>query len=196
MAEFSGSCWGHGLYFTALLSEATPQKGPIYFIFHFRTKNSFLLEWGWKILQNFAGFQSVMSHSLRPQGLQHVRLLCLSLSPRVCSNSCPLGQWCHTTISSSALFSFPQSFQSSGSFSMSQFFTSGGQIIGASVSASALAMNIQGSLGLTGLISLQSKRLSSFLQYHNPKASILWHSAFFKVQLLCRIEYALNGIIV
>ena len=162
MAEFSGSCWGHGLYFTALLSEATPQKGPIYFIFHFRTKNSFLLEWGWKILQNFAGFQSVMSHSLRPQGLQHVRLLCLSLSPRVCSNSCPLSQWCHTTNSSSTalFFSFPQSFQTSGSFSMSQFFTSGGQIIGASVSASALAMNIQGSLGLTGLISLQSKRLS------------------------------------
>ena len=58
------------------------------------------------------------------------------------------------------LLLFPQSFQTSGSFSMSQFFTSSGQIIGASVSASALAMNIQGSLGLTGLISLQSKRLS------------------------------------
>ena len=79
---------------------------------------------------------------------------------------------------------------------MSQLFTSGGQIIGALVSASALAMNIQGWVGLTGLISLQSKRLKSLLQYRNPKTPILRHAAFFKVQLLRRIEYALNGIIV
>ena len=105
-----------------------------------------------------------MSDSLWPHGLQHTRLLCPSLSPRVCSNSCPLCQWCYPTISSSAArFSFPlQSFPASGSFPMSRLFASGGQSIGASASASVLPMNIQGwfSLGLTGLISLQSKGLS------------------------------------
>ena len=164
MAESSSSCWGHGLYISLpfFLKQLHKRALFIYLFFHFRTKNSLLLEWGWKILQNFAGFHSVMSHSLWPQGLQHVRFLCLSLSPGVCSNSCPLSQWCHPTISfSAALFSScPQSFQTSGSFPMSQLFTSGGQIIEASVSASALAMNIQGWLGLTGLISLQSKGLS------------------------------------
>ena len=92
------------------------------------------------------------------------RLPCSSLSPRVCSNSCPLSQWCHPTISSSAapFSSFHQSFPASGSFPVSWFFTSGGQSIGASASTSALPMNIQGwfPLGLTGLISLLSKRLS------------------------------------
>ena len=63
----------------------------------------------------------------QPQGLQHSRLPCPSLSPRVCSNSCPLSQWCHPTISSSvAPFSCPQSFPASGSFPMSQLFASGG----------------------------------------------------------------------
>ena len=85
-----------------------------------------------------------------------------SLSPRVCSNSGPLSWWYHPTISSSvAPFSFwPQSFPASGSFPVSQLFTSGGQSIGASTSV--LPMNIQGwfPLGLTGLISLQSKGLS------------------------------------
>ena len=91
--------------------------------------------------------------------LQDSRLPCLSPSPRVCSNSCPLSQLCHPTISSSVtLFSScHQSFTASGSFPMSQFFTSGGQSIGASASAPVLPMNIQGwlPLGLTGLISLQ-----------------------------------------
>ena len=80
------------------------------------------------------------------------------LSPRVCSNSCPLSRWCHPTISSSVtLFSScPQSFPASGSFPMSQLFTSGGQNIGASASASVLPMNIQGwsPLGWTGWILL------------------------------------------
>ena len=92
------------------------------------------------------------------------RLPCPSLSPRVCSNSCPLSRWCHPTISSSAVpfSSSHQSFPASGSFPVSWFFTSGGQSIGASASTSALPMNIQGwfPLGLTGLISLLSKRLS------------------------------------
>ena len=98
------------------------------------------------------------------RGLQYTRLPCPSLSPGVCSNSCPLRQWCCLTISSSvALFSFClQSFRASGSFSMSRFFTSGGQSIGAPASASVLLKNVQGwfPLELTGLISLQFKRLS------------------------------------
>ena len=89
------------------------------------------------------------------------RLLCPSLSPWVCSNSCPLSQWCCLTISSSAaLSSFcPHSFTASRSLPVSQLFTSGGQGIGASASASVLPLSIQGwlPLGLTGLISLQSK---------------------------------------
>ena len=107
---------------------------------------------------------SVMSNSLWPRGLQHARLPCRSLSPGACSNSYPLSQWCHPTISSSVvpLSSCLQSFPASGSFQMSQFFTSGGQSIGASASVSVLPMNIQDwfPLGLTGLICLQSKGLS------------------------------------
>ena len=105
-----------------------------------------------------------MSDSLPPYGLQHARLLCPSLSPRICSNSCPLSWWCYPTITSSAaLFSFClQSFPASGSFPMSQLFTLGGQSIEASASASVLPMNIQYwfPLGWTGLIYLLSKELS------------------------------------
>ena len=95
------------------------------------------------------------SHStLQPHRLQHSRLPCPSLSFRVCSDSCPLSQWCHPTISSfvAHLSSCPQSFPASGSFPMSQLFISGGQRIGALASASILPMNIQGwfPLGLTG----------------------------------------------
>ena len=89
----------------------------------------------------------------------HTRLPCPSPLPGIYSNSCPLNQWCHPTISSSVtLFSsYPQFFPASGSFPVSQLFTSGGQSIGAP--ASILSMNIQGwlTLGLNGLISLQSK---------------------------------------
>ena len=105
-----------------------------------------------------------MSDCLWPHGLQHTRLPCPSLSPRVCSNSCPLSWWCHPTIPSSAVpfSSCPQSFPASGSFPVSQLFASGGQTIQASASAPVLAMNIQDwfPLGLTALISLLSKRLS------------------------------------
>ena len=105
-----------------------------------------------------------MSDSLWPHGLQNARLPCPLLSLEVCSNSCPLSWWCHPTISSSASsFSFClQSFPASASFPMSHLFTSDGQSIGASASASVLPMNIQGwhPLGLTGLISLLSKGLS------------------------------------
>ena len=99
-----------------------------------------------------------MSCSLQPCGLQDTRLPCPSLSPRVCSDSCPLSWWCHPTISSSVVpFSFClQSFPASGPFTVSRLFTSGGQSIRAPASASVLPMNVQSwfSLGLTGLILL------------------------------------------
>ena len=102
--------------------------------------------------------------TLCPHGLQHARLPCPSPTPGAYSNSCPLSWWCHPTILSSVIpfSSHLQSFPASGSFPMSQFFTSGGQSMGVSASASVLPVNIQGwfPLGLTGLISLQSKRLS------------------------------------
>ena len=97
-------------------------------------------------------------------GLQHSKLPCPSPTPRACSNSRPLSRWYHPTILSSIVpfSSCLQSFPASGFFPMSQFFKSGGQSIGVSASASVLPMNIQDwfPLGLTGLISLQSKRFS------------------------------------
>ena len=100
--------------------------------------------------------RSIMSDSLRPHGLQHARLPCPPLSPRVCSNPCLLSQWCHPTISSSVIpfSSCLQSFPASESFPRNQLFASGGQNTGASASASVLLMNTQGwfLLGLTGLI--------------------------------------------
>ena len=107
---------------------------------------------------------SVMSDSLRPHGLQHIRPTCPSQTPKTCSNSCPSSQWYHPTISSSLVtFSLcPQSLAASGSLQMSKFFAKGGQSIGVPASASILPMNIQDwfHLGWTGLISLQSKGLS------------------------------------
>ena len=107
---------------------------------------------------------TVVSGPLWPYGLQHTILPCPSLSLRVCSNSCPLSWWCYLTISSSTVpYSFClQSFLASESFPMSWLFSSGGQSIVASTSASVLPMNIQGCflLGWTGWISLQSKGLS------------------------------------
>ena len=108
--------------------------------------------------------QSVMSDSLRPHGLQHVRPPCPSPTAGVYSNSCPLNRWCHPTISSSVIpfSSLLQSFPASGSFPMSRLFASGGQNIGVSALTSVLPMNVQDwlPLGLTGWISLQSKGLS------------------------------------
>ena len=110
-------------------------------------------------------FSSVISDSLWPHGLQHARLPCPSPTLGTCSNSCPLSQWYHPTISSSVipLSSCFQSCPASGSFPMSQFFTSGSQSIGVSASASVLPMNTQDwfPLGWTGWISLQSKELSN-----------------------------------
>ena len=107
---------------------------------------------------------SVTSASLWPHGLQHTRLPCPSPTPGACSNSCPLSPWCPPTISSSVnpFSSGLQSFPASGSFPVSQFFTSSGQSIGTSASASVPPLNIQDlfPLGWTGWISLQSKGLS------------------------------------
>ena len=110
-----------------------------------------------KLLSSFFSFKIVSD-----SGLQNARLHYPSSSPRVCSNLCPLSQWCHPTISFSVtcLSSHSQSFPALGSFPMSWLFTSGGQSIGASTSV--LPMNIQGwfPLGLTSLISLLSKGLA------------------------------------
>ena len=105
-----------------------------------------------------------MSDSLWPYALQHARPPCPSPTPGAWSNSCSPSWWCHPTISSSVIpfSSWLQSCLASGSFPMSQFFTSGGQSIGVSALASVLPMNIQDwfPLGLTGWISLLSKGLS------------------------------------
>ena len=107
---------------------------------------------------------SVVSNSLWPHGLQQVRLPCPSPTPGAYLNTCPLSRWCHPTIPPSAIpfSSCLQSYLASGSFRMSQFFTSSGQIIGVSASTSVFPVNIQGwsPLEWTGWISLQSKGLS------------------------------------
>ena len=116
------------------------------------------------IVYGVAKSQTRLSDWTEPHRLQHARLPCPSLSPGVCSNWCPLNRWCYLTILSFAdLLSFClQSFPASESFSMSQLLVSGGQGIGASASASVLPVNFQAwfPLGLTGLISLQSKGAS------------------------------------
>ena len=128
----------------------------------------------------------VISNSWQPHGLQYTRFLCPSLFPGVCSNSCSLNWWCHSTISSSLspFSACSQSFPALRYFPMSWFFASSGQSIGAS--GSVLLMNFQRwfPLGLTGLISLVVQgTFKSLLQHHSLKASILCHSALLMVQL-------------
>ena len=121
-----------------------------------------------------------MSKSLWSHELQHTRLPCSSLAPGVCSNSYPLSQWCQPTISFSVVpVPCPRSFPASGSFPMSWLFTSDGQSIGSSASASVLPMNFQGwfPLGLPGLISLQFKGLSSVFS-----STTVWKHQFFGAQ--------------
>ena len=131
---------------------------------------------------------TVVSDSLWSHGLQHTRPPCPSPTPGVYSNSSPLSRWCHPTISSSVIpfSSLLQSFPASGSFPVSQFFAPGGQSTGVSASASVLPMNIQDWFPLrwTGWISMQCKgTLKSILQHDSSKASILWPSAFFIIQI-------------
>ena len=136
-----------------------------------------------------------MSNCLWLHGLQYAMLPCPSLSPWVCSDSCPLSWWCYLSSSSSATsFSFClQSFPVSGSFSMSWLFASGGQSMGASASVSVLPMNIQDWFPLGDLLAVQGS-LKSLFQHHNLKVLILLHSAFFIVQLSYLHDYWKNHI--
>ena len=124
-----------------------------------------------------------MFNSLPLHGLQHTRLICPSLFPRVCSNSCPLSWWCHPTISSSiSPFSCPQYFTASGSFPVSRFFASGGQYW-------SFSFNISPSNEYSGLIFfriywfdlLALKGLSRVFSSTSSKASVLWPLAFFMI---------------
>ena len=141
--------------------------------------SSCLLSGTWQTVEpgKFSSIQ-LLSHVwlCNPMDCKHSRLPCPSPTPGACSNSCLLSQWCHPTIQSSVILfsSCLQSFPASGSFPMSQFFTSAGQSVGASASASVLPVNIQNwfPLGWTGWISLQSKGLLRVLQHHSLK---LWH---------------------
>ena len=126
---------------------------------------------------------SVVSNSWWLHGLQHARPPCPSPTPGVYPDSCPLSWWCDPTISSSVIpfSSCPQSFLASGSFQMSQFFALGGQSIGISAWASVFIMNIQDQFPFD-LLAVQGT-LKNLRQHHSSKASILWCSAFFIVQL-------------
>ena len=130
-----------------------------------------------------------------PHRLQHARLPYPSPTTRACSKSCQSSWWCHPTISSSVVpfSSCLQSFPASGSFPMSQFFISGSKNTGASASVSVLPMNIQDwfPLELTGLISLQSKALSSIFsnttvqkhKFFGTQLS-LWYNSYIHTWLL------------
>ena len=126
---------------------------------------------------------SAVFDSLRPHGLKHARLPCPSPTPGTCSNSCPLSRWYHPTISSSVVpfSSCLQSFPALRSFLMSQFFSSGGQSIGVSASASYSALI---SFRIDWFDFTVQGTLKSLLQHHSSKASILQCLAFFMVQLL------------
>ena len=157
------------------------------------------------LLQRLLFSCSVMSDSLWPHRLWHTRLPCPSSSPGACSNSCPSGKWCHPTISSSVVsFSFfVQSFPASGSFLMSQLFTSGVQSIGASASASAsvLPMNIQDWLPLELIdLILQSEGLwrvfsNTTVQKHQffSTQPSLWSSSYIHTWLLEKSQLWLDG---
>ena len=123
-----------------------------------------------------------MSDPLQPHGLYHNRLPCPSLSPGVCSNSCPLNRWCHPTISSSVIpfSSCLQSFPASGSFPVSWLFVLGGQSIGAPTSAAVLPLNIQGwfPLGLTCLIKRQYSARAKCQGWLWPWTKILDYLSF------------------
>ena len=146
-----------------------------------RTRVSCIGRWilyCWATRSSIHFSHSVVSDSLWPHALQHARLPCPSPTPGAYSNSCPLSQWCHPTISSSVIpfSSCLQSFPASGSFQLSHFFESGGQSIRVSASASVLPMNIQEwfPLGWIGWLSLQSKGLSRVF----PNITVQKHQFF------------------
>ena len=137
--------------------------------------------WEWGCSVQFS--RSVVSDSLQPHGLQHTRPPCPSPTPGACSNSCPLSQWCHPTISSSVIpfSSHFQSLPASESFPMSQFFTSGSQSIRVSASVISPCNEYSGLISFRidwlDLLAVQGTP-KSLLQHHSSKASILRHSVF------------------
>ena len=138
----------------------------------------------------------LMSDSLQPHGLQHTRLPCPSLSPRVCSNSFPLSEWCYLTILSFSIpFSFClQSFPASGSFPVSGLFTSGGQILELQLQHQSFNEYLESiPLGLTGWISLLSKglsRTSTTIQKHQffSIQPSLWSASHIHTWLLEKLQ--------
>ena len=136
---------------------------------------------------------SVVSNSLWPHGLQHNRPPRPSPTPGAYSNSCPKSWQCHPTISSSVVpfSSCLQSFSESGSYAVSQFYTSGGQSVGVSALASVLPMNIQDwfPLGLTGWISFQSKGLSRVFSNTTVQKHHFFSAVFFIVTLTSVHDY-------
>ena len=124
-----------------------------------------------------------MSSSLRPYGLQHTRLPCPSPTPGACSNSCPLSWWCCPTISSSVVpfSSCLQSFPASGYFPMSQFFTSGGQSIGVSASASAYLL----------LLTVYATQMQNT---YCPRNTWFWVNASVPWHMLCPVYSMCPGI--
>ena len=126
----------------------------------------------------------VMSNSLQPHGLQHTRPSCPSPSPKVCPSSCPFHPWCHPAIlSSDVLFSFcPQSFPALRIFPISWLFVSYDQNTVTSALTSVLSGLISLKIDRFDLPSAQGT-LRSLLQHHRSKTSVLWHFAFFMVQL-------------
>ena len=177
-----------------------------------RQQSSLGMTWGTKFCQLFPQSvqfsHSVMSNSLRAHGLQHTRLPCPSPTPRACSNSCPSSRWCHPTISSSVIpfSSCLRSFPASGSFPMSQFFTSGGQSFGASqlqhqscqwIFRTDFLYDV-----LTGLISLLSKGLSRVfsnitVQKHQLFSVhlFLWSNSHIHTWLLEKPQLLLDGLL-
>ena len=137
-----------------------------------------------------------MTNSFLPHGLQHARLSCPSPTPGAYPNSCPLGWWCHPTISSSVVpfSSCLQSFPASGSFPVSQSFASGGQSIGVSALASFLPKNNQdwspyrsvGPIRMDLLDLLVAQGTLKSLVHHSSNVSFLWHSAFFMAEVLTK----------
>ena len=125
----------------------------------------------------------LLSNSLWPRGLQHIRCPFPSSSPGACSNSCPLSQWCHPTISSSVVpfSSSLKTFPASGSFLMSQLF---GQILELQLQHCSFQWIFRTDFVKNWLVwsSCYSRTLKSLLQHRSSKASILWCSAFFMVQ--------------
>ena len=163
------------------------QGSPIRGDKEFKTWNNINIMAPWIILfsLSFSQFShSVVSNSLQSHELQHTMLPCSSPTPRACSNSCPSSRWHHPTISSSVVpfSSCLQSFPTSGSFQMSQFFASGGQTIGISDSASVLPMNIQDWFPLGNGVAKSWTRLSNFT--HPLTQLSLWSSSHIYTWLL------------